>query len=72
MAIKSNINASIKKAPFEVFHDESIPLSFDLLLSHQSGTNPQVQKFTRKTQKKFKAAMFDYQQLQKPLYDPNN
>ena len=33
MAINSTINASIKKALFEVFYSENIPLLVDLLLS---------------------------------------
>ena len=42
MAINSNINASIKKAPFEVLYGENIPLPVDLLLSRESSINPHI------------------------------
>ena len=49
MAINSTINASIKKAPFEVLYGENIPLpDVDLLLFRESSINPHAHTFARK------------------------
>ena len=48
IAINSKINASIKKALFEVLNGENIPLPVDLLLSRESSINPYAHTFSKK------------------------
>ena len=48
IAVNSTIDASIDKAPFEVFYGKNIPLPVDLLLFRESSINPHAHKFTSK------------------------
>ena len=60
MAINSTNNASINKAPFEVFYGENIPLPVDLLLSRESSIIPHAYTFASKMKQlvnKVKSAM---------------
>ena len=67
IAFNSIINASIKKAPFEVFYGENNLLLVDLLLSRESSINPHAYTFASKMKqivKKVKSSLHDAKQAQ--------